>query len=937
MRARNKARGNSVSKPSLSVQGKPAGSGDISNDWGFKEINNSVPSLSSFRPPRTPRKLNQRSFSTHSNDSMGPLETVFLNTTVEGKIHATRHQKEKERNPDRISLDKRGITSFPIFLGEGKIKLLSLQHNLINKIEDVVGLKRLVFLDLYNNQIGTTEGLGCLQNLRVLLLGKNRIQQLSDLDDLKKLEVLDLHGNQICELDGLSNLHVLKVLNLASNQIRCIEKSSLQGLHSLKELNLRRNRIKQLSGFEEIADLQKLYVSNNDISSINDMHELATAIHLQELTVDGNPVSLIGDSVYFLVAYLGNLKLLNQMEISDDVKKSAMEWRKNKVPFCKEFSILKIYESADARKQEVICKARTHWKLLRSQAKLLVQKESELLENLPSYSGSLLGESSGENPVALRERPSSVPSSLARNDSEVESDQISALKAKAGDLTRIYDKSSHSVAPFQLHSLPNRRIASAAHKKRQNFSQKSFSHSSENQTTCSSSTQSSLGPLRLPPILAPLINSSESLSKTPVEKSSVNPVAVSKNALQFSLKTPADAFSSNFVHPITTSGLHSKNDYRLTAEQNVDSSLSSLPSDSSSDSSSEEACNGGGTSVSCVEEDECDLPVVNSSNVFEDGKCAIKNSSLASERMKKLSHRSQIRINAGKNRQKISVLPSRTKEQGGDYLIEIDDKCLSIYGQGALRHIDKPWNPAKASEVTSVKFHYIGFNSVALLFGRIKQLFPNVEHFSFRETNIYCLGQINALAEVQGLTSLQIDDEGNPITGKNWRSYAVFRLYHWGLRVINGCEIMDVEVSNSSHEYQGLTDIVLWSLPDALLLPLLGKLHVQGNRSTNGSSWSLSPKEWLWKVADPALRDVVAKEALQWRRANITQEDISWRQKGYNHFGHMLDMACESVEKLKLLEKEWPSILNELIKNTLVDYSQLETYMKKRMMELKLF
>ncbi|XP_071441990.1 leucine-rich repeat-containing protein 49 [Hetaerina americana] len=942
MRARNKTRGNSVSKPSFSVQGKPAGTGDTNTDWDFKEINPSTPSLSSFRPLRTPRRLNQRSYSTHStptvnNDKMGPLETVFLNTTVEGKIHATRHQKEKERNPDRISLDKRGITSFPTFLGEGKIKLLSLQHNLINKVEDVVGLKRLVFLDLYNNQLETVEGLGSLQNLRVLLLGKNRIQQLDGLDQLKKLEVLDLHGNQICELDGLANLHVLKVLNLASNQISCIEKSCLHGLHSLKELNLRRNRIKQLFGFEEIPDLQKLYISNNDITSISDMHEVATALHLQELTIDGNPVSLIGDCVYFLVAYLGNLKLLNQMEISEDMKKSAIDWRKNKAPLCEEFTNLKIYESADMKKQEVISKARTHWKLLRSQAKLLVKKESDLAENILPYPDSLKGESMGEQSKTLMERPSSVPSTLICNDSGLESDQFSILKSKPRELVRGHDKHSNGISNTQLQHPHSYRIASAAQRKRLNFSQKALSNSSENQTTISSSTQSSLGPLRLPPILVPFMDTSETLSSVSVDKPQSNSIGLSKNCLQFSLKSSTDSCISNFFHPFTNSSLPSQNNFQLNSEQNVDSSLSSLPSDSSNDSSSEEPDNGGGTSISCMEEEDSDLPTVGSANVFEDGKGSTRNSTIVNEKVKKLSHRSQIRIITGKNKQKMSVLPSRTKEQGGDYLIEIEDKCLSIYGQGALRHIDKPWNPSKASEVVTVKFHYISFNSVALLFGRIKQLFPNVEHFSFRETNIYCLGQINALAEVQGLTSLQIDDEGNPVTAKNWRSYAVFRLYHWGLRVINGTEILDEEVTDSSDEYQGLTDIVLWSLPDALLLPLLGKLHVQGNRSNSGSSWTLSPKEWLWKVADPALRDVVAKEALQWRRANITQEDISWRHKGYNHFGHMLDMACGSVEKLKLLEKEWPSILNELIKNTLVDYSQLESYMKKRMLELKLY
>lgn len=33
-----------------------------------------------------------------------------------------------------------------------------------------------------------------------------------------------------------------------------------------------------------------------------------------------------------------------------------------------------------------------------------------------------------------------------------------------------------------------------------------------------------------------------------------------------------------------------------------------------------------------------------------------------------------------------SPIPETVKKQGGDYLIEIDGKTLSLYGQGALKH-----------------------------------------------------------------------------------------------------------------------------------------------------------------------------------------------------------------------------------------------------------
>lgn len=201
---------------------------------------------------------------------------------------------------------------------------------------------------------------------------------------------------------------------------------------------------------------------------------------------------------------------------------------------------------------------------------------------------------------------------------------------------------------------------------------------------------------------------------------------------------------------------------------------------------------------------------------------------------------------------------------GGDYLIEICGRFLNIYGQGALKFIDKPWNNSKASDVSTVKINYANFNGMTGLWGRLKQRFVNAENFIFKETNIQCLGQLNALAEIQGLQSLFIEAEGNPIVEKRWRSYAIFRLSHWGLQVINGVEITEEEIKAANEEYQSLSDLILWSLPDVLLQPLLARLRLEGHESEQKA------KKWLLS-ADPALRSVVTKEALQWKKTALNQ------------------------------------------------------------------
>lgn len=180
---------------------------------------------------------------------------------------ASRTPAEREKNPDRISLDRRGLTMFPNVIGESKLRLMSLQHNLLIKIEssNFSQLTKLVFLDLYDNQIEKICALDPLGNLRVLLIGKNRIRKIEGLKQLSRLEVLDLHGNQIQQITGLESLSSLKILNLEGNHIKTIGFKDFHGLTSLKELNLRRNKLKKLLGFSETPQLQKLYLSNNDI------------------------------------------------------------------------------------------------------------------------------------------------------------------------------------------------------------------------------------------------------------------------------------------------------------------------------------------------------------------------------------------------------------------------------------------------------------------------------------------------------------------------------------------------------------------------------------------------------------------------------------------------------------------------------------------------
>ena len=198
---------------------------------------------------------------------------------------------EKVANPERLNLDRRGLTSCPALEGEERLRLLNYQNNAIPRIANLHSLPNLIFLDLYNNQIKRIGGLEPVPTLRVLMLGKNQLEKIQNLEVLPKLDVLDLHCNQITALEGLSHLAGLRVLNVAGNQIATLETPKLLGLHALIELNLRRNLLSSIEGLQALPAMQRLFLSNNQLASFGALGALFSMGALHELALDGNPIA----------------------------------------------------------------------------------------------------------------------------------------------------------------------------------------------------------------------------------------------------------------------------------------------------------------------------------------------------------------------------------------------------------------------------------------------------------------------------------------------------------------------------------------------------------------------------------------------------------------------------------------------------------------------
>lgn len=75
-------------------------------------------------------------------------------------------------------------------------------------------------------------------------------------------------------------------------------------------------------------------------------------------------------------------------------------------------------------------------------------------------------------------------------------------------------------------------------------------------------------------------------------------------------------------------------------------------------------------------------------------------------------------------------------------------------------------------------------------------------------------------------------------------------------------------INEANEEYSGLADVVIWSIPDILLQPILHRYRLERIQKQHGEQ--LTAKQFLF-ASDPAIKTVVAKEALLWRKGNVTQ------------------------------------------------------------------
>lgn len=254
----------------------------------------------------------------------------------------------------QLNLSQNQITNTNALEELSNLRILNLSGNEISDISSLKNLSGLYYLDLDSNQISNISVLKNFVYLQTLLLSKNQISNIDSLQELTKLQQLSLKQNRISDISSLTALTNLNFLYLGGNQIsdytpvkgyyenltnkdfdlldsvdtivtftdknlekavraqigkttgdiykKDVEKivslqvldggirdiSGIENLTNLQYLDLSRNEISVINQLKDLSKLETLLLSENQISDINALQDLT---NLKQLSLDNNRIS----------------------------------------------------------------------------------------------------------------------------------------------------------------------------------------------------------------------------------------------------------------------------------------------------------------------------------------------------------------------------------------------------------------------------------------------------------------------------------------------------------------------------------------------------------------------------------------------------------------------------------------------------------------------
>ncbi|XP_048473239.1 leucine-rich repeat-containing protein 49 isoform X1 [Rhincodon typus] len=265
------------------------------------------------------------------------------------------------------------------------------------------------------------------------------------------------------------------------------------------------------------------------------------------------------------------------------------------------------------------------------------------------------------------------------------------------------------------------------------------------------------------------------------------------------------------------------------------------------------------------------------------------------------------------------------------HLAELEGDTLHLYGFGALESLDRSWGVQAAGTVTTVSFMFIDFDEIAAVLPRLRIKFPNILHLKFQDTNLHKLQQFNALALGRRLDQLTVSSQGNPVVNFSlWKYYVLFRLNHFCLQKINDMEVTPMDIVMGERLFGILARVAASDLPQPRLLSLLGEikkkqLHFILEGKGKKSGVTLEESKDSIKLGG----ETVGRAIMNYSNKDITTEQFKETKTFCQVYVQELvkDAALIDV-KNESLQKLWPQIFIELVRDCVIQMSNKNSHMK---------
>nr|KAF6501206.1 leucine rich repeat containing 49 [Molossus molossus] len=268
------------------------------------------------------------------------------------------------------------------------------------------------------------------------------------------------------------------------------------------------------------------------------------------------------------------------------------------------------------------------------------------------------------------------------------------------------------------------------------------------------------------------------------------------------------------------------------------------------------------------------------------------------------------------------------------HLVELDGDTLFLYGSGALESLDRNWSVQTAGMVTTVSFTFIEFDEIVQVLPKLKMKFPNSLHLKFKETNLVMLQQFNALAQLHRIDQLTIDPQGNPVVNFTlWKYYVLFRLSHFNMQKVNGTEVTQNDIIMAERLFGMLAHVASSELPQYRVISILGdarKKQFRYLQKTKGKKPGIINEEN--NDSKKLAGENTNRAMLTYTTRDFYNEKLE-ETKEKKKFCKMYieDLVKEATEinvKKEALQKLWPQMFIELVRDAVIETRNTNSYMK---------